>query len=443
MAPRVDEYDKPALASATTIVGRQVLAKSRAMRYLPRMNSDSISRFQVPGVPSSLSRAIAGDLDETPIAQVSMSVFGEPDVVPLWFGESDVVTPDFVREAASKALAAGETFYTWQRGTPELRAALSTYTERLYGIKCPVDRISLTTGGMQAILLACQLLVDPGDNIVIISPIWPNITSATHLMRGETKYVALDRRPDGGWSLDLQKLFDAVDGRTRAIFVNSPNNPTGWTITSEEQAAILDFARKRGIWIMADEVYARLTYKPRARDGKLVAPSFLEQAGPNDPLLVLNSFSKPWAMTGWRLGWLTHPAALGDQFAKLVQINTSGVPAFLQRGAIAALEKGDGFVAEMVERCRAGREQVFQRLSALPRVTLSRPEAAFYAFFKVDGVTDTMSFCKKLAKEYKVGTAPGEAFAEGGQGNIRLCFASSAEQLSKGLDRIEAAIKAL
>ncbi|MBL6616032.1 MAG: pyridoxal phosphate-dependent aminotransferase [Reyranella sp.] len=395
-----------------------------------------IPRLKVPGLGASLSGPIAG-LPETPISEVAMSVFGDPDVVPLWFGEGDLVTPHFVSDAAAKGLQAGETFYTWQRGIPDLRAALSAYTERLYGIKCPVDRISVTTGGMQAILLACQILLDPGDNIVIVSPIWPNITSATKLMRGEPRYVALDRKADGGWKLDLQKVFDTVDERTRAIFVNAPGNPTGWTMTSDEQRALLDFARKRGMWIMADEVYARLIYT------RPVAPSFLELAQPDDPVLVLNSFSKPWAMTGWRIGWLTHPAALGDQFAKLVQINTSGVPHFLQRGAVAALEKGDDFVNGMVERCRAGGELVFQRLSAQPRVKIARPEAAFYAFFEVDGVTDTMAFCKKLAKEYKVGLAPGEAFGPGGQGNVRLCFASGAERLSKGLDRIEAAIKAL
>ncbi|MFI5000752.1 MAG: pyridoxal phosphate-dependent aminotransferase, partial [Reyranellales bacterium] len=336
-------------------------------------------RFQPPGLGASLS-GIA-HLSETPISEVAMSVFGDPDVVPLWFGEGDLVTPDFVREAAARGLQAGETFYTWQRGIPDLRAALSAYTERLYKIKCPVDRLTVTTGGMQAILLSCQLLLDPGDNIVIVSPIWPNITSATRLVRGEPKYVALDRTPAGGWKLDLQRLFDAVDSRTRAIFVNSPGNPTGWTMSSDEQRALLDFAKKRGLWIMADEVYARLIYT------RPVAPSFLELAGPDDPLIVLNSFSKPWAMTGWRLGWLTHPAALGDQLAKLVQINTSGAPAFLQRGAIAALEKGDPFIQQMVDRCRAGGELVFQRLSGMPRITIARPEAAFYAFFSVDGVT--------------------------------------------------------
>jgi len=415
------------------------VAKSLPIGYLQTMQTDS--RFLAPGLSSSLSGGISG-LPETPITEVAMSVFGEPDVVPLWFGESDLVTPDFVREAAAKGLQGGETFYTWQRGLPELRASLSAYTERLYGIKCPPDRISVTTGGMQSILLVCQLLLDPGDNVVIVSPIWPNITSAVKLVRGEPKYVALDRKPDGGWKLDLQRLFDAVDERTRAIFVNSPGNPTGWQMTAEEQRAVLDFAKKKGIWVMADEVYARLTYLRRA-DGRQVAPSFLEQAGPDDPLFVLQSFSKPWAMTGWRIGWLTHPAALGEQFAKLVQINTSGIPAFLQRGAIAAVEKGDDFIAQMVERCHSGRELVFQRLSGLPRVKLARPEAAFYAFFEVEGVSNTLAFCKKLAKEYKVGLAPGEAFGPGGQGNIRLCFASGAEQLSKGLDRIEAAVKAL
>jgi aspartate aminotransferase len=394
------------------------------------------SRFQPPGLGASLSSPIA-ELRETPISEVAMSVFGDPEVIPLWFGEGDLVTPDFVREAAAKGLQAGETFYTWQRGTPELRAALSAYTERLYGIDCPVERISVTTGGMQAILLSCQLLLDPGDNIVIVSPIWPNITSATRLVRGEPKYVALDRKPGGGWKLDLQKVFASVDARTRAIFVNSPGNPTGWTMSADEQRALLEFARKHGIWIMADEVYARLIYT------RPVAPSFLEQAGPDDPLLVLNSFSKPWAMTGWRIGWLTHPARLGEQFAKLVQINTSGVPHFLQRGAIAAVEKGDGFIGTMVERCRAGGELVFQRLSAHPRITIARAEAAFYAFFAIDGVADTLAFCKSLAKDYKVGLAPGEAFGPSGQGNVRLCFASSAERLSRGLDRIEAAIKAL
>jgi len=395
-----------------------------------------LARVRRPGLGADLAGGTAA-IAETGISDVAMTVFGDPDVVPLWFGEGDLVTPEFVREAAMAGLRAGETFYTWQRGIPELRAALSTYTNRVYGIDCPDNRITVSGSGMQAILLTCQLLLDPGDNIVIVSPIWPNITSAVKLVRGEPRYVSMTRGEGGDWSLDLDRLFAAVDARTRAIFVNSPGNPTGWTMSREQQVALLDFARKRGIWIMADEVYARLIYS------RPVAPSFLELAGPEDPVIVLNSFSKPWAMTGWRLGWITHPAALGDHFAKLVQINTSGSPAFLQRGAIAALEKGDAFLQQMVDRCRAGGELVFQRLSGMKRVKVSRPEAAFYSFFSVDGVQDTMGFCKTLAKEYKVGLAPGEAFGPGGAGNIRLCFAAGADRLSKGLDRIETALKAL
>lgn len=246
------------------------------MRYLRCMHSSD--RFLPAGLAASLSAHTSVGLPDTPIVEVAMTVFGDRDVVPLWFGESDLVTPEFVRDAAAQGLKAGETFYTWQRGTPELRAALSAYTERLYRIKCGPERVSLTTGGMQAILLCCQMLLDPGDNVVIVSPIWPNISSATKLVRGEPKYVALDRQKDGSWKLDIDKLFAAVDERTRAIFVNSPGNPTGWTMTADEQRAILAFAKKRGLWIMADEVYARLIYTKRP-DGRQVAPSSWRSPG--------------------------------------------------------------------------------------------------------------------------------------------------------------------
>ena len=172
----------------------------------------------------------------------------------------------------AEALQRGETFYTWQRGIPPLREAIAKYTADLYGIKCGPERITVTSSGMQAIALTCQALIDPGDNVAVLSPVWPNISSAIAIMRGEARHVLLDRHPDGRWTLDLDRLFAAVDARTRAIFVNSPNNPTGWVMSSDEQRAILDFARKRGIWVMADEVYARIVYDhPHA-------PSFLEHA---------------------------------------------------------------------------------------------------------------------------------------------------------------------
>lgn len=394
----------------------------------------SPKRAVLPGTKASISGHTA-DMPVSKIGEVANAGRGDPDVIPLWFGEGDLATPQFICDAAAAAMHGGETFYTWQRGIPDLREALARYTSRLYGVACKADRITVTGSGMQAIALTCQMLVDPGDNVVIVSPVWPNIVSTVQVMRGEPRFVQLDR--DGArWSLDLEKVFAAVDDRTRAIFVNSPNNPTGWTMHAEQQRALLEFCRARGIWIMADEVYARIVYdKPHA-------PSFLEHAGPDDPVLVLQSFSKPWAMTGWRLGWLTSPHAFGEEMAKVIQFNLSGSPAFLQRGALAAIEHGDEFLATMVERCRAGRELTLQRLSALSRVKVERPEAAFYAFFSVEGIEDSLGFAKRLVTERKVGIAPGAAFGPGGEGNFRLCFATGVEKLSVALDRLEAGIRA-
>lgn len=391
------------------------------------------SRRILPGTIAGISGHIA-DIPTSRIGDVANEGRGDPEIIPLWFGEGDLTTPEFICKAASEAMFRGETFYTWQRGIPPLRQAIADYTARLYGVACDSERITVTGSGMQAIMLTCQALFDPGDNALLVSPVWPNIESAIDVVRGQSRHVLLDRKPDGRWSLDLDKLFAAADARTRAIFVNSPSNPTGWMMSAEEQRAVLDFARSRGIWVMADEVYARIVYD------RPYAPSFLEHAGPEDPLIVLQSFSKPWAMTGWRLGWITSPASIGEEIAKLVQFNLSGSPAFLQHGALAAIEKGDGFLQHMVDRCRAGGELTFQRLAALPRVTLARPEAAFYAFFSVDGIDDSLAFAKKLVREYKVGIAPGVAFGPGGEGYFRLCFATGSEKLSQALDRLEKAI---
>ncbi|MGE0718863.1 MAG: pyridoxal phosphate-dependent aminotransferase [Alphaproteobacteria bacterium] len=374
-------------------------------------------------------RQAAAQLPASKIGEVAVTGRGDPDVIPLWFGEGDLVTPAFINDAAKQALDAGETFYTWQRGIPELRRAIAGYTERVYGIACGSERITVTGSGMQAILLTCQALIGRGDNAVIVGPIWPNVVSSVEIQEGEPRMVDL-AFADGRWSLDLDRLFAAVDERTRLIFVNSPSNPTGWTMTSDEQKALLDFCRARRIWLLADEVYARIVYDRPA------APSFLEHAGPDDPLVVVQSFSKPWAMTGWRLGWITSPDSFGELIAKLTQFNTSGSPAFLQKGALAAIEQGEPFLAQMVERCRVGREVVLQGLSRYPRVRIARPEAAFYAFFGVDGMTDSLDFAKRLVRESKVGVAPGIAFGEGGEGYLRLCFASAPERLQKAMDRM-------
>jgi aspartate/methionine/tyrosine aminotransferase len=269
-------------------------------------------------------------------------------LIPLWVGEGDLPTPEFIRKAATEALEAGQTRYTYQRGVPPLRQAIADYLARTYGAEVPTDNITVTVGGMQAILVTMQMMIDPGDEVVAVSPVWPNIFSAVRICGGRDVQVPLSLDDTRGWLCDLDRLFDACGPKTKAIFVNSPGNPTGWTLTREEMVAIRDFARHRGIWIVADEVYNRVTFELDK------APSFLEIMSPEERLIAVNTLSKNWAMTGWRVGWAVAPRALGPVYENLIQFNTSGVATFLQYGAAAALDQGDGFIQQMRRATRAG-----------------------------------------------------------------------------------------
>jgi len=370
-------------------------------------------------------------LEGSLIREVAEANIGRDDVIPLWFGEPDEPTPQFIKDAASAALAADKVFYTQNRGVPELRASLARYATGLHGRPVDVGRITVTCSGMNALMLVSQALVEPGDNVVVVVPMWPNFRMTVAIMGGEARLVPLATDADGRWHLNLDRLFAACDDRTKAVFVNSPGNPTGWTMTAAQQAALLAEARRRGLWVVSDEVYVRLAYEA-AR-----APSFLDIAAPDDRVIVVNSFSKSWSMTGWRLGWLTHPAALGEAFSKLNEFNVAAPAAFVQHAGIVAVERGEPFVAAMVERYRHNRDLVFQRLAGMRRVRLSRPEGAFYAFFRLDGMTDSVATAKALIERAGVGLAPGLAFGPAGEGWLRLCFASRAETLSAALDRLQ------
>jgi len=269
-----------------------------------------------------------------------------------------------------------------------------------------------------------------------VTPVWPNILSAIQIVGGGLKAVRLDDLPQGGFRLDLDRLADAIDERTKAIFIASPGNPTGWVMAAEEQRVVLDLCRARGIWMIADEVYARFIYDGAA-PGRDVAPSFLDLAAEDDPLIVVNSFSKAWAMTGWRMGWLITPPALSATLGRLIEFNTSGTPHFMQYACVTAIRDGEDFVARTVAQCRRAGEMVFQRLAAMPRVRIGRPQGAFYAFFAVAGLDDSLAFAKRILEETNVGLAPGSAFGPGGEGHMRLCFASSTARLSAALDRLE------
>lgn len=375
-------------------------------------------------------RKIIRDLPASRIAEVSALGLGDPQVIPLWYGEGDLPTPEFIGAAATAALRAGHTFYTYKAGLPELRSAIAQYLSGLHQHLVGPDRVLVTSSGMTALMLMAQALLDAGDNLVIVAPVWPNIAAAVTIMSAEPRLVSLNPVPGGGWRLDLERLFAACDERTRGIFVNSPSNPTGWIISPEEIAALLAFARGRGLWLIADEVYSRIVYGNRA------APSFLDQAEPEDRVIAVNSFSKNWAMTGWRLGWMTVPTDLLPQLEKLVEFNTSGSPTFLQHAGIAAIRDGEPFIASFVARCRAARDVATDALTACRRVEVARPEGAFYAFFRVAGVIDSLAFAKDALRRTKVGLAPGSAFGPMGEGCLRLCFARDPGQIKEAIDRL-------
>jgi len=375
------------------------------------------------------------DLPASRIRQVTLAGRGIDDLIALWFGEGDDVTPAFIRDAAAAALHRGETFYGPNRGIPELRDAVQRYLRRVYQAEVDLDRIVVSASGMNALMIAIQCLVGHGDSAVVIGPVWPNAENAIAAMGAEVRRVDLRVQPDGAWQLDLDRLVDACDATTRLIVVNSPSNPTGWMASEAELRGILAHARERGIWILSDEVYGRIVYGARH------APSFVTLAAPDDPVVVVNSFSKSWSMTGWRLGWIVAPSELTVAIEKMTEFNISHPTTFAQWGGVAALDHGDDYVDGLVRRYAEAAELVYARLSPLPRVRLPRPRSAFYAFFGVDGVTDSFGYAVELMHRAKVGLAPGVAFGPSGEGHLRLCFAASLPKLSQALDRLVPALR--
>lgn len=350
-------------------------------------------------------------------------------VIPLWTGEGDLPTPEFITRAAASSLAAGETFYTWQRGIPELREALARYTARVYGKPQSFDRFFVTGSGMQAIQIVIAALAGAGDEIAFIGPAWPNFAAALGVAGGTAREVPLDWTAEG-WRLDLEKLRDAIGPKTRALFVNTPSNPTGWTADRAMLKDILAIVRETGITLIADEIYSRFYY-PGGR-----APSFHDVMEPDEPIFFVNSFSKNWAMTGWRIGWIEAPARFGQILENLVQYSTSGVAAFMQRGAIAALDEGEPFIAAQVERARAARDILASALLATNRVEMVPPEGAFYAFFAIDGVADTRAAAFDILAETRVGLAPGTAFGPAAGRFLRACFHRRLDEVEMAAGRL-------
>ena len=352
-------------------------------------------------------------------------------LIALWAGEGDTPTPEPIRAAAKAALDAGQTFYTYQRGIPPLREAIAAYMSRLYGRPMPAEEFFVTCGGMQAIQMAVQLIVGPGDEVVVPAPAWPNFAGGTLSHGGSPRFVPMQFGAKG-WTLDLDRLFDACTPRTRALFINTPSNPTGWTATADELRAILGFARQRGLWIIADEIYGRFHY-----DGGL-APSFQTLREPGDRILFVQTFSKMWAMTGWRMGWLQAPAALGQAVENLIQYNTSGVASFLQPAGAFALNEGEAIGREQIARATEGRRIVCSALEPFENVRFTWPAGAFYVLFGIEGETSSLETAMRLVDEANIGLAPGSAFGPEGEGFFRICYLRSPEGLQEAMARLTA-----
>jgi aspartate/methionine/tyrosine aminotransferase len=394
-------------------------------------------------------RPLIDDLPASKIREVANAAMDRRDVLAFWFGESDETTPTFIRDAAVASLAAGETFYSHNLGLAELREAIAGYVSSLHPA-IGSDRIAVTSSGVSALMLAMQALVGAGDEVVAVVPVWPNLTAQPAILGAHVTRFAL--RPDTGgeWRLDVGALCRAVTHRTRVLLVNSPNNPTGWTLARDEQRVLLEHCRSTGTWIVADEVYERVYFGDGGRTvaaapsfafgeagAGSAAPSFLDIADPDDRLIVVHSFSKSFLMTGWRLGWLVVPPGTAASFAKLIEFNTSCAPVFVQRAGLAALANASGFVPGLVERLRNCRDTLLPLLREIPGVQVATPRGGLYAFLRVPGSGDSLAFAKRLVQEGGVGIAPGAAFGAEGEGWLRWCFASrDPARLGAGAERL-------
>ena len=391
----------------------------------------TLPRPPLPHPPSrdAVARQAVRALAASQIREIANAGMHDPDVLAFWFGEPDQVTPAFIRDAAIASLARGETFYAQNFGIPELRAAISRYVTRLHGATSD-EGVAVTASGMSALMLTVEALIAPGDRVVVVTPLWPNLVEIPKILSADVVCVPL-AFGGSGWRLDVDRLLDALTPGTRAVMINSPNNPTGWTIDRAAQQTVLDHCERHGIWVIADDVYERVHFGDGA-----AAPSFLDVAERGARVVSTNSFSKAWLMTGWRLGWIVAPPTLMPDLGKLIEYNTSCSPVFVQRAGVAAIEDGEAVAIATRDRLRHARDRLVSALALLPGVTATPPDGAMYAFFRVDGVDDTLDFCRRLVREAGLGLAPGSAFGPEGEGFVRWCFAATDARIDAGVARL-------
>jgi aspartate/methionine/tyrosine aminotransferase len=365
------------------------------------------------------------------LAEIAMGMDG---VLRLYFGESNLPTPDYIKQAAARALQDGFTFYTENAGLPSLRGALAANYRRLHGVELdPATEIVVTASGVQALNLGIRCVLDPGDRGLVLTPAWPNGSSSINMSNAEVVQIP---QPLCGarYRIDFDALQQAVTPRTRMLLYTSPSNPLGWVATVDEQRQLLDFARRHGLWLIADEVYDRLYYAG-AQLGDAV-PSILRLATREDPVMVIHSFSKSYCMTGWRVGWLIARRDVAEKATQLNEFIVSHAPTFAQKAGETALSDGEPELVRMLERLKENRDLCIDALRGIPGVTVPTPDGAFYLFPRIDGLADSFAFCRRLLEETRVGLAPGVAFGAGGEGSIRICYAAERRILEPAMERL-------
>jgi aspartate/methionine/tyrosine aminotransferase len=387
-------------------------------------------------------RPLIESLPASRIREVANAGLARGDVLKFWFGEGDQVTPGYIRDAAKAALDAGQTFYSHNLGIPDLREALAEYANRLHRPGTPVamERIAVTSAGVHALSMVDQTLISPEDRVVVVTPVWPNLTAMPRIMSADVIRLPL-QCAGGAWSLDLQRLLDAATPETRMVLVNAPNNPTGWTMPRADWVELLAHCRRYGIWLVSDDAYERIVFDPTLTENGH-APSALDLVDEDDRYISANTFSKSWTMTGWRLGWIVAPREFVAQVGKVIEFNTSCAPEFVQRAGVVAVRDGEPTIADTVARLRRSRDALVSALTALPGVEVAPPPGAMYLFFRVAGFSeDSLAFAKQLVAEAGLGIAPGVAFGPEGEGYLRWCFAASDALLLEGAERLGAFLR--
>jgi aspartate/methionine/tyrosine aminotransferase len=364
------------------------------------------------------------------IRELADVAFRMDNVLKLHFGESNLPTPNFIKAAAAQALADGYTYYTENGGLPELRETIAAKYQELHAVSLDPNReIAVTASGTQAFNIGVRCAIDPGSEAMILTPNWPNGSEVVRLY-GATPVEVPFAFDVERYRVDMEALEDAVNDRTRLLVYSSPSNPLGWVASVDEQRALLDFCRRHGLWLLADEVYERLYYRGA------VAPSILRLCTRDDAVIVTQSFSKTYCMTGWRLGWLV---SRGDLVRKATQLNefvVSCAPAMVQRAGMVALQRGEEGISAMAKALQEQMSFCYDALAAVDRISLAEPDGAFYLFPRITGVENSFDYAVQLLKDTHVSLCPGSAFGNGGEGSLRLCFASDMSVLEPAMERV-------